>query len=326
MPKELYIYSGIYDWTAESFIRDMEENKNSDIRIRVNTNGGTPTAAWGMVAKMREHKKKVEMQVDGKAISAGFFMLPFASYVKALNVSYFLVHRAAYSESYEKNFMTAEEKEDLKRMNSDLRNALEAKIDSNKFALVTGVTFDQIFDHDTRIDVRLTAKQAKDVGLVDEIVQLTDTEATANGKFLFLDFPDEEETTPEASNTDVNTSLNNKVMTKEEFKAKHPEAYAAIVKEGVDAERDRVGALMVYNDVDPETVAKKVNDGSVLSQKDMAELGRKAFSKEALKNITADSTAEVKTEEVSTKVKTDSEKQIEAFASEVGENLGIKKS
>jgi ATP-dependent protease ClpP protease subunit len=324
MPKELYIYSGIYDWTAESFIRDMEENKNSDIRIRVNTNGGSPSAAWGMVAKMREHKKKVEMQVDAKAISAGFFMLPFASYVKALDVSYFLVHRAAYSENYEKNFMTAEEKEDLKRMNSDLRKALEAKIDSNKFALVTGITFDQIFDHDNRIDVRLTAKQAKDVGLVDEIVPLTDTEATANGKFLFLDFP-EDKKTPEATKTDVQTSLNNNVMTKEDFKLKHPDAYAAIVKEGVEAERDRVGALMVYNDIDPETVAKKVKDGSSLSQTDMAELGRKAFSKEALKNIAADSTKEVKTEEVSTKVKTESEKQIEAFASEVGENLGLNK-
>ncbi len=325
MKKELYLYSGIYSFTAEDFIRQLEENKNADIVVRMDTNGGDPQAAWGMVAKMKEHKKDITIKVDGRANSTGAYMLPYAKTVEALNTSSFIIHRAAYPAYYEEKYMTEAEKADLADVNKDLRAALEAKVDPVKFSMLTGVTFDEIFDPSKRIDVRLDAATAKAVGLVDKINNINDSKIAAFKDRIFSD--DDYKVTTEAEDKpkEIEKPLNNKIMKLAELKEKHPDLFAVVSKMGADAERDRVGAWMAFADVDMEAVTKGINDGSALTGKAMAEFSRKAMSATALKGIEKDSTGAVETEEQKKTAETEKSKSIEAFTAEVNKNLGIKK-
>lgn len=68
-------------------------------------------------------------------------------------------------------------------------------------------------------------------------------------------------------------------MTLEELKAQHPALYAQIVAEakaaGAAEEKDRIEALMVYVDVDPDTVKAAIAEGREFSKKEIAEMNRK---------------------------------------------------
>jgi ATP-dependent protease ClpP protease subunit len=332
MPKkELYLYSNIYRFVAESLISQMEENKSSEITVRIDTNGGDPQAAFGIIAKMKERSaagKKTLGKVDGRAYSAGSFLLPYFDKVTALNTSSFIIHRAAYPEWYEKDGMTAEEKTELIEINKDLRKALESKIDPVLFARITGKNFDEIFSMNQRINVTLKADVAKSVGLIDEIFDINESSIAAeisSKKSLTLDdfkFEDIKETPAIETKKDI-LKPNNTNMTLDEIKTKHPEVFAAIEKNGSDKERDRISAWMVFVDIDAAAVKKGIEGGGNISQMQMAEFSRKALSAEALKNIAADSAPAIETKEEDGKIKTEKEKNIEAFMGEVKSGLGI---
>lgn len=327
MPKELYLYSGVFDYTAESLVSEMEANKSSDVVIRMNTNGGDPVSAYGIIAKMLERTadgKSTVIKVDGKAISTGFYMLPYATKVIALEVSSFLVHRAAFADWYEKQ-MTLQDKADLVKINQDLRAALEKKIDPVKFASVTGVTFDQIFDLNKRIDVTLTAQQAQAVGLVDEITTINDSKIAAEGKFLF-----ESDLISQASK-EAKTKIENTKMNLQELKAQHSDVYAQAVAEGkqqadakaLEAERNRVNAWMKFNAVDPTAVAAGVASGKEMTQAEMIDFIRKETSASQLKDLEDNSARPTETPEA--KAQKENEAVVAQAEDEVYKALGLKK-
>lgn len=59
------------------------------------------------------------------------------------------------------------------------------------------------------------------------------------------------------------------------FKQAKSEGYNEGHEAGVKEERDRVSALMVYNDVDSKKVAEKIESGEDFSKKEMAEIQKK---------------------------------------------------
>jgi ATP-dependent protease ClpP protease subunit len=117
--REILLYTPLYDYSAANFISQLEANKDSDITVRMNTNGGSPEDMWGMLAKVSERTKATKIKVDGRAYSAGAFMLAYSNDVEALDVSQFLIHRAAYASFLESdaNFMTEDRKKSLKVIN-----------------------------------------------------------------------------------------------------------------------------------------------------------------------------------------------------------------
>jgi len=130
-------------------------------------------STYGMIAKFQEHKKKKTVQVDGIAASAFAFMLCFADHVECLDVSLILFHRAAMGGlEYEKDLSEAERKI-LDGINAKARQALEARASSDKFEAVTGVSYDELFSMDNRKDVIINALQAKELGFVHKINDLT---------------------------------------------------------------------------------------------------------------------------------------------------------
>lgn len=317
MKKELYLFAPIYDFIAEAILSQIEDNMDNEVTLRTLTPGGNLFAAYSIYAKMKEHGN-VHLKVDGAANSAGAFLPLYAKSSECLNVSRFVFHRA---DMFVDN---AEDQKFLDDVNKDLKAQMKMKIDAAKWKEVTGITIDQMFDPETRKDFVLNGQQAKAVGLVTKVNKLTpemQKELVAfNERYAIAANVEEEKTNTENQNKNT--------MTKEDFKLKHPDAYAAIVKEIVAAERDRVGAWMAFSKADPEAVAKGIKEGKTLSQTEMAELSVKMLSANALDKITDESAEAVVTAEVKDKKddkgKTEAQKKDEAFEKSIDAMLNIK--
>lgn len=170
MAKPILLYTSIFSDTAIDFTTQvLDAPKNEKLKIWINTPGGSVSSGFAMLAAVQEHESDNEMTVTGNADSFGFFMLLFGDHNKAYDTSNFLIHRAA---SFWEDFMTTEELKDIENINKTIRRKLEARIDEDVFEKVTKKTFDDIFDMETRLDVRLTARQAKKIGLIHEVVKL----------------------------------------------------------------------------------------------------------------------------------------------------------
>lgn len=317
MAIEILLYGAIFDFTAERFIQQVEEAVDEDIIVRLNTPGGEVFASWGMIAKLHEHKNNTLGKIDGAVLSMGSFMLPFFDTVEALDVSRIMIHRASGGDGSD------EDNKLLAGMNKDLRTALEHKIDEEKFTVITGKTFDDIFKGEEVVSVWLTGAEAKKVGLVDKVVKLTKKQVAAfeNKYFNIAAKADDNE----------NKDKKPKKMTIEEIRAQHPEAYALILALGRTEEADRNGAWMAFVEIDPKAVKEGIESGKPLSQTAMAEFSVKALGIKALDNVEEDSPEAIATAEaarIAAKEAADGgggdESEVNQFEASVKEGLGFK--
>ncbi len=301
MAKELYVYTTIFDFIAEMFIANMEEAQGEHATVRINSDGGGVRPGWGMIAKSREHKGGLTVKVDGHAASLMAFYLLYFEDVEALDVSDFLMHRAHFANQAD---VDEDDQRELDEMNASFRKAMEAKLDIPKFEKLAGVSLDEFFEGEKVINVRFNAKSAEKIGLIKKITNLAPEEINALG----LKFAAYTGTAP------IPEPPKKQKMNKADLKKDHPEVYKEIAAEGkteglaeansgsnsedgVAEERDRVGAWMAFNDVDPKAVAEGIKSGKKLSATAMAEFSRKALSQEALAKIEEDNADDTKTEE-----------------------------
>lgn len=315
MAKEIFLYTTIYNWTAESIISQIEDNMGSPIAIRCNCVGGDVKAGYGIAAKIMEHGD-VTLKIDGSADSMMFIIAMFAKKVECLNVSTFVMHRAAFASWFNPS---EDDIKSLKQMNDQLKKIALKKFDQDNFKAITGYTIDEVFDSEPRIDVEIDAKKAKKLGLVQEIKTLSPSEIAAFNNLLQIT----------AESIDKNNNVNkNTVMNKDEIKLKFPDVYQAIVQEGIEkginAERDRVEAYMVFNDVDPAAVKEGISKGTALGAKEMAEFSRKQISAVQLENIKTDSPEGVITPQAENKKpQTEADKAKAEFEASLKSNLNL---
>lgn len=319
MIKEILLYSPIYSFSAEAFVNSMEENKNADIVVRLNTDGGSPEDGWSMLAKFMEHTGKKLVKVDGRANSMGLYFLCYADDSECLDVSQFVLHRAAYSEWVEKNpnYMTDAMWQSLNAVNSKLRAALESKIDVKKFEKLKKVSLDDVFSTESRIDVTLTAEEAKKIGLVKRVVAITPEKKAEISSLMYkiaaysVDAQSEiiikeEEVKP----------LNTKKMNIEKLKTENPDLFKEVLALGASQERDRAGAWLAFIAVDADAVAKGIKEGKEMSATTMAELALKSVAGKKISEIEGESPAAIVTEEP-TLPTVESDKKKAAFEAEV---------
>ena len=296
MAKEILIYGDINSDSATEFMNSMNDVIEDDIVVRVATDGGDPEYGFCMVAKFNEHPKGKKLKVDGKAYSMGTYLCLYADYVEALNVSQFLFHRAAYPDWFEKSDrFTEERKTNQNNVNASLRDAMEAKIDVPLFEKITKVTLDRLFSTEERVDVYLNAKDAKKIGLIDKVVNITPKK---KAEIVALRMVAKNNLNQEDLEIEEEVELTNKFMTLTEFKIAHPELYAKVLTEGVDQERDRVGSWLPFMTADTEMVTAAIKEGKTLSATAMSELNVKMFSAASLGAITASNPVAVSTSEV----------------------------
>lgn len=294
MPRNILIYGGISSYTASEFINQIDEIEGDSLDIRINSEGGDVAYCYGMIAKFKEHTGAKSVSVDGQAYSMAAFFCCYTDNVEALDVSQFMVHRASYSEWFEgSSYFTPELKTNLETINASLMAAFKNKIDVEKFEALpqmSGRKLKDIFSMDARLNIFLTAKEAKSIGLISKINTITPAKkAEIDGLMGYrvaalVEIPKVE-------------PKKNK-MTKEEFKAQHPEAFAALHTEITAFERDRVGAWMTFVEVDPKAVAEGVKSGNPLGQTAMAEFSQKMFAAAQLVKVAAGAAPAVVTAEV----------------------------
>lgn len=301
MPKPIIFYTSVTSYSAAYFLQQLADANGDEVELCISSEGGYTDYAMGMVEKWKSYTGKKNLIVHGMAHSVMAVFMCFTSGARALETATFVLHRAHYPEWYEQSDrFTQDLKDDLARWNAFARKTFEAKIDAEKFEELKGISLKEIFTAEKVLDVRLTAKEAKQVGLIDTIVKLTPEikaeisnhmKAQVDGGYqrmvAIVNEPDQPQ--PEKINQ------KNKIMTVEEYKAAHPAEYAKAVAVGVAKERDRVGALMVYNDIDPEGVKAIVKSGEDITQTQMAEFNRKMMDKKTLGAIQKDSKGAVET-------------------------------
>ena len=325
---EILLYGSIDGESSSDFIEDFTEKtaNNEDIVVRVNTPGGNPEYTFGMVAKFSEYTGKKKIQVDGKAYSGGLYFLCYGEENESLDVSEFLLHRAAYPSYYENDtdFFTDAVKGNLERINKSLRKAFEAKVNVPLFEQLAKCNLDEVFSMETRIDVFFSADIAKKVGLISKINKITPTkkaeiDSYINSKMVQIAAEYKGATQEEIIKTNI--------MTLDELKAKHPELYAEAIdkgeKQGIAKEKDRVKSCLVFAEIDLVGVKAAIESGEALTATAMAEFMLKTASKKTLEIIEEEAAPEVKTKEVpaSEKGKEDAEK--EAWLKEVKQHLEL---
>lgn len=172
MEKPLLLYGYIDNYSAEKYsleLFDIPDNQDSETWI--NSGGGSVFDGYAMLTALAVRKKKNpetknNALITGDASSMAFNMLLFMDYVEAVEVANITIHRAdtwVYSE---------EQQNWLNDKNKQLRKKLESKVDADLFKEVTGTTIDEIFDPENRINLTITAQQAKKLGIVQKIINL----------------------------------------------------------------------------------------------------------------------------------------------------------
>jgi ATP-dependent protease ClpP protease subunit len=285
------IYGSIYDQTAMLFVQrisEIEETEGSTLEVKVNSNGGNPEYGWGMVSKYSAFKGEKSVQFEGKAYSMG---LAFGLYapkekVSCLDVSQGLLHRASYGEWFESSsYFTDDLKTNLDNVNSKLSEAAKNRLDIPMLesimdgkAETKGKKFKDIWSMDGQLNVFLTAKEMKAIGLVGKIIKITPSKvASVNAQIMecaamyqggttdmiLAEVPEPEAAKPTVSKVN---NQNKNSMTPAEYAIAHPTEHASLVASATLSERNRVSAFMKFNHVDPTAVAQAIESGSTITE------------------------------------------------------------
>jgi ClpP class serine protease len=97
--------------------------------------------------------------------------------------------------------------------------------------------------------------------------------------------------------SESNININNKNMTKAEFKTANPTAYNEIVAEGIAHRTDQVGAWMAHNETDPKAVREGIESGENITATQREEVFVKANSKKVVSEIIEESAEGIETPE-----------------------------
>lgn len=331
MRKAVNLYFSIWSMSADYIVNTMEEAEGDTFTLRINSPGGDVFAGYGIAMKMREMEAKVVAKVDGMAASMAALLLLFADEVQMGTQARIMIHRA------DGRVENDDQQAFLDGINKDLKGALKAKIDSKKLKELKGVTIEQIFNPSQRIDVWLTAKEAKAIGLVDKVIALKPEKISALENFMpsiaamgynvpeIIQEPTEETTAEATEPPAEQIQTNNEAMTAEDFKKNHPEAYQAIAAAAAKAELDRVKAWLAFVEVDAEAVQKGIESGEPIGQAEYADFMAKIAKATATANLAAEGAATegaTDTGEVEgTPAVEATEKAVESFAADVRKYL-----
>ena len=331
MAKEILLYGQIDAESSSEFIKEFSllPAENEPVIVRVNCPGGSPEYGSGTVARFKEYAGEKKVKVDGKAYSYGLFFCCYAEKenVEALDVSEFLLHRAAYPDWVERDaeYFTDAMRSNLDRINKGLKTAFENRVDVALFEQLTNCKLKDVFSMESRIDVTFSAAVAKKIGLIGKIITITPDKKAEINSLLFKTASKTYDIAAFAANVEAqqNQSINqNKIkMNLEELKAQNPDVFAAAVALGVKAEKDRVESILVFNHLDPEACKKAIESGESLSAKQMAEFSLKAMSPEALAKLKVEAPAAVTTTEAPVVAEVTADAKLTTFLNEVDKAL-----
>jgi len=295
---DLPTYIGIY--SMNRLINEIELMDDNEIEMSWYSYGGDVWAGNSLADFLTSSAKKIDARVTGVAASMGALLLAYFNKVIGAKQANIMIHS-----------VSADVDKVAETKNQELYDVLKLKIDEPKFKEVTGTELKTIMflKGEDRKNIWLTGQEAFDVGLFDELIDLTPEEKTKNDAMLSelrlsasLDYklPDRLLNNSEITNKQIKKS-----MDINELKTEHPELYAQVLKEGknsgvtegvtsgIKTEKDRVNAWMVFNDVDPEKVKTGIESGETMTKAEELSFLRNSQSLDMQKTLEAASAEDV---------------------------------
>lgn len=245
----------IYDWfginaTSPSKVHEQLSKvpENEDIEMDINSGGGSVFDASEIYTALKNHPAKVKGDIVGMAASAASVIAMAADHLRMSPTAQMMIHNASTIAWGDHRDMS-HTSDFLKNVNQTIANAYRIKSGKNDTDLL------QMMDKETW----MTPQQAKEHGLIDEIMFEPEVAAVASAQSGMI--PPEvleklrnelKALSPESSIPTAPTVLNvaenpkgeGKEMNLEQLKNDHPELYKQIknegYQEGVDAENQRI--------------------------------------------------------------------------------------
>ena len=141
----------------ERIANEIKAAGDEDINLRINTPGGSVFDGYAIITNLLEHEGKVNMQIDGGAISMGGAILAYADYATAYDFTKVMLHKARGG---------TEDIRDV--LNGDIARLFKSK--AQKRDIDNSELMDEIFLSEENKDYWFSAQEAKDIGLVDEVL------------------------------------------------------------------------------------------------------------------------------------------------------------
>jgi ATP-dependent protease ClpP protease subunit len=311
----------IFYYTVALLVDKINEEK-VDSEITWNSKGGSVWAGFQFIDFLNNKENNLTANVSGVAASMGAVLLPFFDHVKGSNQSDVMIHSSIGGD-----------KSTIANTNKTLYDALAKKIDESKFKEVTGKNLKDVMlaEDENRVDVWLTGKQAKYIGLYDESYDLLEKAAISDK----VDFKELGYDLPEniaikyglKENTIKKNKMEIKDVTASMLKTGNVDVYNSIGSEIKTAELKRIKSVLKYYQYDPEKVNQIIESGKELTTDDVEYFVEKKFNSQKLAELEEGSEKELDpAKKTVTKVpKTAEQKEKEAALKELSDKVGLSK-
>ena len=232
------------------YLQNAGSEENLD--VEVNSGGGSVFDASEIYSALRNHPGDVNVNIVGVAASAAS-VISMAGYIKMSPTAQMMIHNAST--------ISLGDHREMDKTSSFLKNVNQTI--ANAYSLKSGKTYDDLLkmmDDETW----MTAQQAKEHGLIDEVMFEEGVSAVASSNVLHNDvLPDKvikKMRNEYGQNSQASTSFaptinlhahsdeeEDETMNLEELKSKHPDLYNQVKKEGhdegVQTENARIKAI-----------------------------------------------------------------------------------
>lgn len=250
---ELLVYGDIGEWWGEvqsrEFAEQLQAITSDEIDVRINSNGGSVFTAQAIYSSLKRHPASVNVYIDGIAASAATIIAMAGDKIIMPENTMMMIHSPLVGV-----YGNADELRDTADILDKVRDTIVAVYRDK-----SGLDDDKILELMAE-DTYLTAAEALDFGLVDEVSPALKIAAhrgkngTVSVNGLTIDneryslLPEDWRASVESQQDSGVTGKKPKqkesvAMTLDELKAQHPDLYADVVAQGVEAERARIQAI-----------------------------------------------------------------------------------
>jgi ATP-dependent Clp protease, protease subunit len=156
---DLFEMDAVSPKKVSDFLDSLDSNDDEDIILEINSGGGSVYAASEIYTLLRDHPRNVTSKVMGLAASAASFLMLAGNKILMAPTGQVMVHNAST--------VASGDYRDMDHASNILKNTNMAI--ANAYKLKTGKTHEELLammDNESW----LTAQQAKQIGLIDEIM------------------------------------------------------------------------------------------------------------------------------------------------------------
>lgn len=177
-------------------VRDIGDIKTDNILLRLNTPGGDVIDTFAVLNALKNHKAKVTVRVESLAASAGTVLMMAGDEIQAYSSSLIMIHNAwTFAAGNQYNFQDVADL--LSKIDNNILDSYRNRTKTGKRELIEMM----------KAETWLTAKEAKDKGFVDTILESGEPAKASFDLSVFATMPNDNKIVA-AAEKDVNNIRN----------------------------------------------------------------------------------------------------------------------